>query len=115
HARNFSPLLSLNGTPLSCTLRPGAWLTISKRAPGCACSTGRQPWGRCRAQTWHARMRAIRASKDSLARGVAIAAVALIRAILVHPDALFGAAVVKSQAGMSVLVFPSQAMAGRNR
>src|SRR5260370_22484341 len=51
--------------PVACTLRPGAWPTISTRAPGAACRTGLAPSGSAAWQTVQAR-----ASRNRLFRDI---------------------------------------------
>src|SRR5690606_14563218 len=45
HWRNRSPEASFHGMPVSCTLRPGAWPTMSTRALRAARTTGRGSCG----------------------------------------------------------------------
>src|SRR5512139_391666 len=70
-ARSWSPDGSFHGIPVSCTRRPGAWPTISRRAVGAAMRMGRGGYGRRAAQTLQARTRASSWSKVSAAPGSA--------------------------------------------
>ena len=56
HSRRRSPDGSSNGSPLSCTRRPGAWPQINSRISEVTCTTGRGSWPNSSTHARHARM-----------------------------------------------------------
>src|SRR5712691_11481064 len=78
HLRSRSPEGSFQGTPLSCTRRPGACPTMRTRAVGHARRTGFGGFGRCASQMRQARTRASRRLKSAV----------LIRMLRLPPSAI---------------------------
>src|SRR5438552_1058879 len=85
HSRSRSPEGSFQGTPLSCTRRPGACPTMRTRAVGEARSTGLGGLGRWASQILHARTSASRRSNWAGSTRMIKSVLFAIRAPLMPP------------------------------